>query len=104
LVTDLVIHDQDIRGALGEPRLAVGPGVSFALATYVFGVDYRIRQLALPALGLRYGEKVRVLGEGEPAATLTADRFELFRAFGGRRSREQILALDWLGEPRPTSA
>lgn len=101
LVTDLVLHDQDVRGALGEPRLGMGSAESLALATYAFGVDYRVRQLALPALELRYGEKARLLGEGEPAAVVTAERFELVRAFGGRRSRDQILALDWLGDPMP---
>jgi uncharacterized protein (TIGR03083 family) len=99
LVTDLVIHDQDVRGALGCPRAADGPASSLALATYCFAVDYRIRQLALPALGVRHGERRRILGNGEPAATVSGERFELLRAFGGRRSREQLLALDWDGDP-----
>ena len=43
----------------------------------------------------------RVLGEGDPAATVTADRFELVRMFGGRRSRAQILAASWSGDPTP---
>jgi uncharacterized protein (TIGR03083 family) len=101
LVTDLVIHDQDVRGALGVPHAPYGPASSLALATYCFAVDYRIRQLALPALEVRYGEKRRILGNGEPAATVTGERFELLRAFGGRRSREQILAFDWEGDPSP---
>jgi uncharacterized protein (TIGR03083 family) len=101
LVTDLVIHHQDVRDALEVPHLADGPASSLALATYCFGVDYRIRQLALPALGVRYGEKLRILGDGEPAATVTGDRFNLLRAFGGRRSREQILAFGWHGDPNP---
>ncbi len=45
----------------------------------------------------------RVLGEGDPAATVTADRFELVRMFGGRRSRAQILAASWSGDPTPSS-
>jgi len=101
LVTDLVIHDQDVRGALRVHNAPEGPAPSLALATYFFGVDYRIRQLGLPALGVRYGDKTRILGTGEPAATVSGPRFELLRAFGGRRSREQILAFDWEGDPRP---
>jgi len=101
LVTDLAIHDQDVRGALGAPRDPDAPGSSLALATYGFGVDYRIRQLGLPALRLRYDGKERVLGAGEPAATVSADRFELLRAFGGRRSRGQIRGYDWQGDPDP---
>ena len=101
LVTDLAVHDQDVRGALGVPRDADAPGTSLALATYGFGVDYRIRQLGLPALRLRYDDRERDLGPGEPGATVSADRFELLRALAGRRSREQILAYDWHGDPDP---
>jgi len=101
LVTDLVVHDQDVRGALGRGPAPDGPASALALATYGFGVDYRIRQLGLPALGLRTGPKLRVLGEGPPSATVSADRFELLRALAGRRSRAQILALSWEGDPGP---
>jgi len=101
LVTDLVVHDQDLRSALGLGRAPDGPAQALALATYGFGVDYRIRQLGLPALALRTGGRERVLGEWAPAAAVTADRFELVRALAGRRSRPQILALDWEGDPDP---
>jgi len=101
LVTDLSVHDQDVRGALGAPRDVDGPGLSLALSTYGFGVDYRIRQLGLPALRVRYDGKERVLGAGEPGATVAADRFELVRAFAGRRSRDQLLGYEWQGDPDP---
>jgi hypothetical protein len=101
LVTDLVVHDQDVRGAFGRGRAPDGPASALALATYAFGVDYRIRQLGLPAFGLCTGPKLRVLGQGQPAATVSADRFELVRALAGRRSRAQILALSWEGDPGP---
>lgn len=101
LITDLEIHYQDVRGALGLPAATDGPALSLALATYCFGVDYRIRTLDLPALAVRYAGKQRILGDGEPRATVAGDRFELLRAFGGRRSRKQILALDWQGDPGP---
>jgi uncharacterized protein (TIGR03083 family) len=101
LITDLEIHYQDVRGALGLPPGDDGPALSLAVATYCFGVDYRIRALDLPALAVRYAGKQRILGNGEPQATVTGDRFELLRALGGRRSRKQILALDWNGDPDP---
>jgi uncharacterized protein (TIGR03083 family) len=101
LVTDLVIHDQDARGALVVQNAPHGPASSLAMASYLFAVDYRIRQLGLPALGVRYGSKTRLLGTGDPAATVSGTRFELLRAFGGRRSRQQILAFDWEGDPSP---
>jgi hypothetical protein len=32
---------------------------------------------------------------------LEASAFDLFRSFGGRRSLDQIRALDWRGDPEP---
>jgi hypothetical protein len=40
-------------------------------------------------------------GEGEPAGSLTAPEFELFRAMGGRRGRRQVTAYQWSADPAP---
>ena len=101
VTTDLCVHTDDVANALGLPPNRDLSAARVALAGYAFGVDYRIRALDLPALGLRYNAKTKVLGEGEPAATVSADPWELLRVLAGRRSREQILALDWEGDPEP---
>jgi hypothetical protein len=36
-----------------------------------------------------------------PAATVSAEAFELFRAISGRRSADQIRAMAWDGDPEP---
>jgi uncharacterized protein (TIGR03083 family) len=99
--TDLAVHSQDVRGAVRVPGDRDSAGVGIGLAGYSFGLDLRIRALGLPALTLRYGEKERILGDGDSAATLEAERFEIFRALSGRRSRYQILAMKWTGDPGP---
>ena len=38
------------------------------------------------------------LGGGHEIATLEAPRYELFRAFGGRRSQRQLRAMTWTGD------
>jgi uncharacterized protein (TIGR03083 family) len=101
IVTDLWVHDTDIGGALRRPRPPDDASTSVALAAYSFLVGQRVQALGLPAMSLRYGDKVRVLGDGEPAATVTADRYELARMLAGRRSRQQIAAMDWNGDPTP---
>lgn len=101
LTTDLCVHTDDVANALGLPPNRHLAAARAALAGYAFGVDYRIRALDLPALALSYDGKKKVIGEGEPAATLTADRWELVRVLAGRRSRKQILALEWEGDPEP---
>ena len=101
LVTDLCVHADDVAAALGRPPQRGSVAARVALSGYRFGVDYRIRALGLPALTLRYDGEERTLGDGPAGATLTADRWELLRVLAGRRSRTQILALDWTGDPEP---
>jgi hypothetical protein len=43
----------------------------------------------------------RRLGDGVPQATVTAPKFELFRALSGRRSLDQIQAFSWDGDAKP---
>jgi uncharacterized protein (TIGR03083 family) len=101
LVTDLWVHDSDIRGALGLPRPPEDAAMSVALASYGFLVAQRIGAGGLAAIELRYAGKQRVIGKGEPAAAVTADRYELVRMLAGRRSRAQIAAMEWTGDPTP---
>lgn len=101
ITTDLCVHADDVANALGLPPNRDLSAARVALAGYAFGVDYRIRAFGLPALRLRHDGKEKVLGEGEPAATLTAGSWELLRVLAGRRSRPQILGLDWEGDPEP---
>ena len=101
LVTDLCVHADDVAAAVGVPAHRHTAATRVALAGYCFGVDHRLRALGLPALVLRYDGKERMIGEGPAAATVTADRWELLRVLAGRRSRAQIAALDWTGDPGP---
>jgi uncharacterized protein (TIGR03083 family) len=101
LVTDLWVHDADVRGALGLARPPEDAAMSVALSSYAFVVAQRIRGLGLPAIELRYAGKQRRVGDGEPAAVLTGERYELVRMLAGRRSSKQIAAMDWAGDPGP---
>jgi uncharacterized protein (TIGR03083 family) len=100
-VTDLATHAQDVRGGLRTPGERDSLGVSVAFSTFAGGLHLRLSGSGIPALRIVYGEKERVLGDGEPAASVEADRFELYRAMAGRRSSRQILAYAWTGDPEP---
>ena len=101
LVVDLAMHTQDIRNLVGRPGDRDSAGVGFALPSFGFVLGQRISEVGLPALELRYGDKSRVLGDGEPGASITADRYELVRALANRRSTAQIRAYEWTGDPEP---
>jgi uncharacterized protein (TIGR03083 family) len=100
-VNDIAAHLHDVRGALRRPGERDTPLVSLAFASYLAGFSMRCGARGLPAVRVCYGDKERLTGAGEPAATWTGDRFELFRALAGRRSNEQIAAMQWDGDPTP---
>lgn len=101
LLTDLGVHQQDIYGALGLRKEREGPLVRMATAGYVAIIAFRLVGTDLPPLRVVAGDSERSAGEGEPGATVRADRFEMFRALSGRRSPEQISAFDWTGDATP---
>jgi hypothetical protein len=62
---------------------------------------FRVAHDQLPTLRIRAGTREWTIGDGEPAATVTADPFELARAASGRRSWDQVRAFEWEGNPEP---
>jgi uncharacterized protein (TIGR03083 family) len=102
VVMDVALHNQDIRNALGRPGDRDTDAVRLGMSAYAVGADNKIRLFGLRPLRLRYDGREKVIGgEDEPAATLTADRYELYRALSSRRSPDQIRAMEWEGDPEP---
>jgi uncharacterized protein (TIGR03083 family) len=101
LVNDVVVHEGDVREALGLEQAAETAGVSLALAAYAFGLDARVRDLGLPALVLAYDGKERRCGDGDPGATVRATRTTLTRMLASRLDDAGIQALEWEGDPAP---
>jgi uncharacterized protein (TIGR03083 family) len=99
LVTDLGVHQQDINGALGLVRDRESSALRVGMSSLVAMAGMRLGGLA--PLQVRTEEKGYVAGQGEPGATVSATRFELFRALSGRRNPDQIRSYDWDGEPEP---
>lgn len=56
-------------------------------------------QAGLGAFRLEYSGHEKVVGNGDPAVTLPGTRNDLVRTIASRRSREQILAMNWDGDP-----
>lgn len=100
VVTDAVVHEHDIRGALGRPGARDSAAVHIAMRSHVALLRFIGAARELPDLEMVASDtdqRWRV-GRGEHAATLTAPAFELFRATAGRRSAEQIAAMSWAGD------
>jgi uncharacterized protein (TIGR03083 family) len=100
---DAVIHEADLRGAVGGGRV---PDEAVALG--LKGAIGRWRRLLAgantPTLVVRaLGQRDWWIGvKGDPdAVTVIAPAYELFRALAGRRTEERVRAWDWDSDPSP---
>ena len=94
---DVGCHLHDVRHALAQPGDRDAPITRLAFALGRGWLNLRLQSAQLPALRLRTPDREWAVGEGPPGATLAGDGFDLFRALTGRRSRQQVLGLDWDG-------
>ncbi|MFT5222518.1 MAG: hypothetical protein ACI867_000821 [Glaciecola sp.] len=78
-------------------------GVELGAKVMVGGLKGKQVAHDLPPLKLVVpGWRTWDLGGADPALTLTVDRFTLFRALAGRRTRTQVEGLNWVGgDPTP---
>ena len=100
VIFDAETHEQDLRGALGivGARDSDAFEIGWGWAADIVGQMRDGHQAG--ALCLRTDAGDQVVGAGEVTATVSADRFELFRAMTGRRSVAQVKAYPWEGEPK----
>jgi uncharacterized protein (TIGR03083 family) len=95
-VIDVASHEQDIRGAVGQP----GARDTEVIRETAGWLIARLR----PPVPIRVTiEDAEILlgPDGEPVLELRTTRYEAFRWRMGRRSRNQLAALDWAGDPSP---
>lgn len=96
---DAAMHEDDLREALGLP-LADSPTHAEVLGGLAAVTGPRLT--GLPPLQVRAGERSWSFCDTPPVAVLTApDEGELGRVLAGRRSADQLRALDWTGAPEP---
>jgi uncharacterized protein (TIGR03083 family) len=127
-ITDVTVHEHDLRGALGRVGVRDSDGVRIG-AEFLVNVFLHpgVTALGLGPLEVRAGDRTWVVGTGEPptadiggasgdalmstevvpeptarpAGTLDVEEFELFRALTGRRSAAQIYRFEWSVDAEP---
>ncbi|KUI33963.1 hypothetical protein AU195_08035 [Mycobacterium sp. IS-1496] len=96
-VGDIVSHEHDIRGALGRPGARDSEAVRH--------VCDQLLEMLDPPVTLRVvlddGEHLSGPATGDGELRLRTSRFETLRWRTGRRSRAQLAAMDWSGDPEP---
>jgi uncharacterized protein (TIGR03083 family) len=101
IVTDIALHEHDIRSALGRPGARGSDAVRIALRSHVGLLRFIQAATGLPPLRLvaTDDDVSYAVGREAPAVTLEASLYELFRATGGRRSLAQLAAMAWSPDP-----
>jgi uncharacterized protein (TIGR03083 family) len=102
-VFDVFHHGHDIRGALGRCEERDTPEAAFVAELMTTFKSRGWAKAGHPPIDLATGSGGWRLGEqdGEPLAALKTSDFELARILIGRRSRAQMLAAGWSGDPEP---
>jgi uncharacterized protein (TIGR03083 family) len=99
-VIDVLSHEQDVRAALDRPGRREDPDVAVAARALLRGFEPPV-----PVLVTRDGDTVACGPDPEPAGpaglSLATTSFEVLRFRMGRRSRSQMAAMAWSGDPGP---
>jgi uncharacterized protein (TIGR03083 family) len=93
---DIAIHEHDIRGALGRPGARDSEAVRC--------IADELLTMLEPPVPLRVvveDAQYRSGPDGSAEIQLRTTRFEALRWRTGRRSRAQLTAMDWSGDPTP---
>lgn len=98
-LNDLVIHEQDLRGALGVSGAQDTPGLATVRERMVSRFAPKVA--GLPVIVLDGGSWTWRSGEGPPAVVVRASAFDLTRALTARRSERQLRGWTVQGDVGP---
>jgi uncharacterized protein (TIGR03083 family) len=96
---DVLVHEHDIRGALGHAGISDLATVTAVVEPLVQYLGARITKAEKPALKLLVDGSEWVAGSGDPKVTAETGLYELFRALFGRRSENQVRSWQWSDDP-----
>jgi uncharacterized protein (TIGR03083 family) len=93
---DVLAHEQDVRAAIGQPGARDTEGIRLGAEWFIGNLNPPVPML------VRLEDGQWRVGPGGPdPLVLDTDSFEFFRVVLGRRSKAQLRALRWTGDPAP---
>lgn len=104
LSADLVVHLHDVRHALGLEIDRADQATVSGGRTYASRTPDRLAEATGVGLAIELDDGSRFApGPGGPTPTVTVrtTAYDVLRSITGRRSRREIEALDWSGDPSP---
>lgn len=100
-INDLIHHEFDVRGAVGNTGNRNGELVKTMFPAFAGFLDESFQANNLPALKVVTGDREATIGKGDAQGELRLSAFEFLRMVTGRRSVTQIKAMDWSVDPSP---
>lgn len=95
MVMDAFTHELDLRYAIGASLPADHPAYRRAFEVLLNGFSASVVAHNLPAVVIEVDGQEWRAGTGDPVATLSGDRYDVYRSLVGRRTHEQITRLGW---------
>lgn len=98
---DCHTHEHDLRHALGRPGNRASAVVDDGATMMITGIGGQV------GLTVRFDDGTELAGgpeDGGRAVSLATTRFEVFRSKIGRRTVDQVRALDWSGDDADVDA
>lgn len=101
LAADLVVHLHDVLHALDQPISRDDQATISGARTYATRTPDRISEMAGVGLAIELGGSRFEPSDRPSTVTLRATPYDFLRSVTGRRSRREVLALEWTGDPTP---
>jgi uncharacterized protein (TIGR03083 family) len=98
LTYDAVVHEHDVRGALGDAGARDSDGVRVAAELGLRIVATDLAKHGLPAFRAVVDGREHVVGEGAPELTLEGSAFDVLRLLGSRRTLAEMRAASFTGD------
>jgi uncharacterized protein (TIGR03083 family) len=95
MVMDAFTHELDLRYAIGASLPTDHPAYQRAFEILLNGFSTAVASHNLPAVTIEVDGQEWQAGTGDPVATLSGDRYDIYRSLAGRRTHEQITRLGW---------
>jgi uncharacterized protein (TIGR03083 family) len=95
---DLLQHVADVRATLTPDSTLDDEALAVALDFYLESFEETLDERGVGMIEVLVGDERWLLGTGDLVASITAPRFELFRALGGRRTLDEIRGFAWTGD------
>ncbi len=102
-ISDILHHEFDIRNAYADSGGRDILDIQFSAAGHVKSLRPMFDSAGLATIRVEASDSGMGwdIGYGDPVATVSATSFELMRGIGGRRTRGEMGALGWDGDPEP---